>query len=420
VKPSVLLGSSHRWALAARLGMAFKGHGCEVSAVCAEGHPLRFVSGLNDIYSYSTFTPLKSLKAAIEDANPLMIVPCDDLVVSQLYALHAEEPSLRKLIEFSLGNPETWPILQSRARLMETANSIGIRTPKNCVVEAEGQIAAWPDESVVLKRDGSLGGRGVAIAHNRKDAINEYRKISSKIKLVSAIKRHLIDRDAHAYWVWRRQSEAIVTMQEFIPGNPANTMIVCNGGEVLASITVEVLRTTGETGAASVVRLIENEEIEMASCRLAKKLMLHGFHGLDFMIARGDDEHPRGAAYLIELNSRCTQLGHLNLHGRGDLAGHLSNMMFDAIGAKAPSLNTTRELFKGETVALFPQAVRTNPNNPYIKTGYHDVPAGQPALVQELMQEIWPHRQWTSRLYHRLFPSVAAKEVQYDGELVHQ
>jgi serine phosphatase RsbU (regulator of sigma subunit) len=45
-----------------------------------------------------------------------------------------------------------------------------------------------------------------------------------------------------------------------------------------------------------------------------------------------------GAAYLIELNPRCTQLGHLRLPGQGDLAG----VLIPNSQAKIPPLSISR------------------------------------------------------------------------------
>ena len=95
-------------------------------------------------------------------------------------------------------------------------------------------------------------------------------------------------------------------------------MIACWQGEVLGIVTVEVITSQGATGAATVVRLIRNEELRGQQPLLTRKFGLSGFHGLDFMIDGADQRR-----YLIELNPRSTQLGHLRLSEQGDLAGAL-------------------------------------------------------------------------------------------------
>ena len=108
-------------------------------------------------------------------------------------------------------------------------------------------------------------------------------------------------------------------MQEFIPGRPANTLMACQDGKVLGLVTVEVLFANSLTGSALAAQLVENDEIRTAAERIAGRLQLSGFHGLDFVIEEGT-----GHAYLIELNPRCTQLGHLQVGSQGDLAGVLA------------------------------------------------------------------------------------------------
>jgi len=156
-----------------------------------------------------------------------------------------------------------------------------------------------------------VGGTGVVIARSLPEALSAFRKLSQPVGGSVAWKRWLINRDPIALWSWKKREPATITMQAFIPGRPANTMFACWGGEVLAIVSVEVITAQGLTGAATVVRLVQNKEIEEAARKLAKKFNLNGFHGLDFVF-----EENSGAAYLIELNPRTTQLGHLRLPGK--------------------------------------------------------------------------------------------------------
>jgi len=219
-----------------------------------------------------------------------------------------------------------------------------------------------------------------------------------------AWKRWLINRDPLALWSWRRRETPSVTIQQYIPGRPANTMFACWQGKILAIVTVEVITAQGATGAATVVHLIQNEEITRAATLLAEKFQLTGFHGLDFVL-----ENKTGAAYLIELNPRSTQLGHLLLPGQGNLAG--------AIAARLLQKNITEpkseDAIQGNTVAFFPQAFNWNPRSPFLRTGYHDVPWEEPALLRELLRPSWPERQLLHRIYHAIRPLKKLEEVKF-------
>ena len=184
-------------------------------------------------------------------------------------------------------------------------------------------------------------------------------------------------------------------------------MIACWQGEVLASVTVEVLASQGATGAATVVRFLQHDEIEQASRKLANQLKLSGFFGLDFIL----EAAPKNAApnaFLIELNPRCTQLGHLVRPHQADLAGVLAVRATDKRIEDVPILHP----IENQVVAFFPQAQAWNPQNPYLTHGFHDVPLEAPALVAELKLEEWPYRQLPARLYHHFFPPRSNAESQ--------
>ena len=83
-------------------------------------------------------------------------------------------------------------------------------------------------------------------------------------------------------------------------------------------VSVAVIAADGPTGAAIIVQRIMSEQLKEIAQRLIKPLQLSGFYGLDFMI-----EEKTGTPYLIEMNPRCTQLGHLEFPDQCSLAGSL-------------------------------------------------------------------------------------------------
>jgi len=408
--PAVLLGASRWYPLSVRLAMAFIRHGVSVAAICPRGHPLRLVRGIQALYRYRCLDSLASLKSAIESARPDFVVPCDDGVVLQLHALHAQEPALRPLIERSLGQADGYPIIDSRYQLLCLAGELGIRIPPMRAVNSEADLTYGRETDVVLKTDGSMGGEGIAIAHSQAEAAAAYLRLSKPFTAEVALKRLLINHSPLALWMWQRHEKPRIILQQFIPGRPANTMIACWRGEMLASVTVEVLNSQGATGAATVVRLIRHEEIEEAARRLTQRLMLTGFYGLDFILEPSQGQ--RGAAYLIELNPRCTQLGHLCLQRQGDLAGIFSARLQDS--APGPTENDIDDPIESDTIAFFPQALLWDPQSPYLHSAYHDVPWESPELVRELLLEEWPYRQRAARIYHRYRPPAVQKAVQFE------
>lgn len=386
--------------------MAFLRRGCRVSALCPPGHPLRLISGIEAVYTYRSLDSMQALRSAIAAAKPDLIVPCDDGVVWQLHGLHAREIEMRAVIERSLGPAEHYPTVRSRGILLQTAEQLGIRVPRTQNIDSEAELQSWPQETPgVLKLDGTWGGSGVVIVQSRTEAIGAFRRLATPFSVGLMLKRWLINRDLLAVWSLHGRAQATVSIQQYIPGRPANTMMACWNGEMLGLVTVEVLSAQGATGAATVVRIVDNPEIERAARLLAFRLQLTGFHGLDFVI-----EEETGAAYLIELNPRSTQLGHLRIAGQGDLA----SMVAERLGARAES-EEIADCGVGDAVAFFPQTFIWNPRSSYLRTAYHDVPWEEPKLVRDLMETWWPDRQPLSRLYHHFRPPRRAMEVKFEN-----
>jgi len=401
----VLVCATMWWPLSARLSMALIAHGCRVSAVCPPGHPLRYISGVEAVYPYRGLGSIESLRKAIATSQPDLIVPGDDGVVWQLHELHAKVPELRGLIEKSLGSSEGYATIRSRGAFLQRAAEIGIRVPDTRTIASASDLNYLAEnEPSVLKLDGTWGGSGVAIARSKAEAVAAFRKLSQPMGIGTSCKRFLVNRDPLALWSWGKREKPRVTAQQFVSGRPANTMFACWEGEVLGIVTVEVLAAQGSTGAATVVRIVRNGEIETAARLLAKELKLSGFHGLDFMI-----ENSTGAAYLIELNPRCTQLGHLPVAGQGDLAGLIAARL-SGVAAVMPCKD---ECIQGDTVAFFPQTFTWNPASVYLVRGYHDVPWEEPELVRQLIKKPWPERQWLSRVYHHFRVTKRQDEVRF-------
>lgn len=400
---NVLLVSSIRWPLTAKVALAFLRHGCKVEAVCPQDHPLSFVSGVSRVYPYHGLGSLASLYAAITSARPDLVIPCDDSVVWQLHELHRTKPELQPLLERSLGAAAGYETVACRAKLMEIARELHIRAPQTVEVKDAADLRAWFSEpnlsansgvvSGVLKLDWTCGGAGVQIVHSLAEAEQGLALLHRPATVMTALGRWLLIHDALAYWKWKNHKQPVVTLQQFVVGRPANAMLACREGKVLGMVTVEVLCAQSATGTALVVRQIDNDEIRRAAEQLAERLHLSGFHGLDFMI-----EDATGYAYLIELNPRLTQLGHLQIAAQGDLVGILCGASHEV-----PSAHN-KTFIRGETIAFFPEAIFSNANPRYLDTSYIDVPWEEPKLVIELMRRDWRDRGLLARLYRALRP----------------
>src|ERR1700676_4172805 len=191
-QPSVLIAAAKWWPLSARLAVALQRHGCQVRAVCPTRHPLAHVSGLLQTYRYGGIFLLSSLRRALLECRPDVVIPCDDGVVAQLHVLHQLDPSLRSLIERSLGPPDSFSVVASRYRLLNAAVELGIRVPRTRRVEKTKDLESWHEDiasAAVLKVDGESGGNGVRIVHSLGESLAAYRELRVPCNSATAWKR---------------------------------------------------------------------------------------------------------------------------------------------------------------------------------------------------------------------------------------
>lgn len=381
MKPSVLIAATSRWVPTARLAMALSQAGFLVDAVCPARHPLGKIRALRQAYPYRGLTPLTSFAHAIAAAEPDLIVPGDDLATLHLQRLHQRAEShseLRRLIENSLGRAESFPTVQARTAFMELAEFAGVRVPKTAVIENAAALKKWVARMgfpAVLKANGTSGGDGVRIVRTLEEAERAFASLAAPPRLSRALKRAVVDRDKTLLWPWLRQRSSVVNAQEFVAGREATSAVACWKGRVLGSLHFEVVNKRDSAGPSSVVRVIENAEMSAVSEEMAGRLGLSGLHGFDFMV-----EAHTGNAYLIEINPRATQVGHLTLGPGRDLPAAL----YAAVSGHA--VQAAPRVTENDTIALFPQEWMRDVESPFLRAAYHDVPWEEPELLQACLR----------------------------------
>jgi hypothetical protein len=402
--PRILLAETSRWACGHRLAIVLANAGCEVSAVCpAYDHPLLKTRAVRRALPYSGLDPVDSLTAAIAATLPDFVIPCDDLAVHHLHELHTRKHRSEKtlndipeLIERSLGPPRSYGVTSSRKELLRIARELGLLTPDTSELSTLDDIAGWQAEHSlpwVLKIDRTWGGRGVRVAKTCEEAGKLFYEMKGLFSDLRAMKQLIVNDDP----IWIRpasdRSRPEITVQQYIEGRPANCAVVSWQGEVLAGISVEAVDTQGSTGPATVVRVIDNPGMMQCAEKLARRLGLSGFFGLDFMI-----EAATGAPYLIEMNPRSTPVCHLQLgHGRDMVAALCARLSGEPLHEQ-PSVT------QNDLIAYFPQAWHRE--SAYLAASYQDIPQGEPELVEMLMKAV-TNRRWRARVFGVALPHFA-------------
>jgi hypothetical protein len=394
--PKILLTDTNRWPLGPRLAMGFASMGCELAVICpSPRHPASKTSAVRQTLPYVGAQPLASLRRAIEAFEPDIILPLCDRSVQHLHELYAVETAhgrvesrITSLIEYSLGDPESFQFVSSRYQLLQVARAEGIRAPDMIAIDSAAELELWCAQTQppwVIKADGSWGGRGVRIAKTVREARRDWFELSQRPGLVELVKRLSLNRDRG--WIlsdWRRARPRVI-VQSHIHGRPANCAVVSWKGKVLAGIAVEVIQAQGPTEPAMVVEVVEGSEMLRAAEVLTKHLNLSGFFGLDFMIEEGT-----GLPYLIEMNPRCTPPCPVPLGSGRDLAAALLAKVTGGVLKERPAATDKSKITYfpanwGNSL-LRPEMIDTH-------TTYYDIPDGEPGLVEELLNP------WSARSY---------------------
>jgi Carbamoyl-phosphate synthase L chain, ATP binding domain len=380
-KPVVLVVTTDRWYPTVRLAMALTKAGFLVEALCPPGHPLSKISTISRMHKYNGLRPLASLTKAIERAKPKLIIPADDLATGQLHQFYFQQKKLQReqqfceLVKRSLGAEDGYAVVSDRGAFMRVAEEEGIRVPKTAVVASNDELRMYVDSMglpLVLKSNGSSGGDGVKVVHTLEEAERTLRKLKAPPLLARAIKHAALDRDLTLLVPSISRRQRVVNAQAFINGREATSTIACWNGVVLAALHFEVLQKMNSTGHATVLRLIQHQEMSSAAEKICKRLKLSGLYGLDFML-----QTRTGSAFLIEINPRTTQVGHLTLGTGRDLPASL----YAALAGT--ELHDGIKVTEKDIIVLFPHEWARDPQSEFLLRGYHDVPWEEPALVSD-------------------------------------
>jgi hypothetical protein len=364
--------------------------------VCPKSHPARKTKAVRRTHVYRGLAPLTSFAHAISITKPDFVVSADDLATQHLHRLHAREKRngnvgspISALIERSLGSPESFPIVNARAAFMDLAHREGLHVPSTRVIRNIEDLRTWvacTGLPTVLKADGTSGGDGVRIAHTLSEAERFFRELQAPPLLARAAKRALVDQDKTLVWPSILRRRPVVNAQAFVAGREATSAIACWKGTVLASLHFEVVNKASSRGHATVVRVIENAEMSAAAEAMTRRLNLSGLYGFDFML-----EAETESAYLVEINPRSTQVGHLTLGPGRDLPAALSAALSGKAVKEAPKVT------EKDTIALFPQEWIRDAESPFLRSAYNDVPLQEPELIRDCVSNYQKQSAWYSK-----------------------
>ena len=313
------------------------------------------------------------LRQVAREWLPDLILPLDDTSAWLLRSLATDRSvsaALRDRLEMSLGEPSGYAAAVCRLEFMNVAQALNLRKPHHCeATSLEAAIATaekW-GYPLVIKAEHTSGGAGVVIARNAQELSDRHRWGLGKWF------RQVVKNQVYNLAGFRDAGRAAVMLQSYVPGIPAFRTVAAWKGRVLTGVSFVAEQIHPRpTGASTVIRQIENAEMDRAADRITAALGISGFVSYDFIVDRHD-----GAAWLIEVNPRCTGSTHLGRLWNLDVCGALSALLKGTSTAPLPSP------IRPAAVALFPKELERDPDSIYVRSPaiYHDIPIDEPDLL---------------------------------------
>ncbi|PWC33168.1 hypothetical protein TSO352_21810 [Azospirillum sp. TSO35-2] len=348
---------------AARMPYALKAAGFRVFAVCPKNALLQFSDFLDGGRVFAETPNVDDLITVIAstaiECRPDIIIACDGRADDTL-ALAAQRVNggggedaawVRRIIGrwYGGGGPRE----SLRSLCVEMVASAGIRTPRQMAIDDRTSAAdlAPLGTPLIVKRDNSSAGCGVAKAESAQDAI------ARMADLRIAGPRTEGDGDGTA-------GHARIVAQEFVSGPSASVSFSALDGRMLEAFPYRVLHHQPEPfGPSSAIEIGNHPALLDMAQRVVALLGFSGFGGIDAILP--DDG---SAPVFLEVNTRPTQTTHL-----GSLIGaDLCRAMACALTGQPyqSDFDPTRRL----SMALFPGEWIRDRNSPYLTRFYHDVP----------------------------------------------
>lgn len=352
---TVLLTTTMDWPFPAQLAGAFAAAGARVEALCPQNSALSVSRHPRRSYRHQALSPDASLKSAIAQSQPDLVIPCDDLAA--------------EIAQRVRGTSD----LSNRHDFLVRAATAGAPVAKSMALTGEDGVATAIQTfglPLVLKCDHSWGGAGVIIAHTRQEALAAFRRFSKSSRLRD-LARFIRRKEAHFLSRALIPVAPAISAQAFITGHPATSSIACWRGEVVAANHFDVLVTSVSTGPACVIARRDCAWMQETARIIARTFDLSGLFGLDYVRDR------EGRVHLLEINARATPTAHLML--QQDLPAALLKSAGFTARIRPPV--TSRD-----EVAIFPREWLRDPASPWLKNAFHDVPWDDPDVVRACVQ----------------------------------
>lgn len=298
------------------------------------------------------------LRILAEDFGAYCVLAGDDVAFGALARLMepaAQEKlsaATRAMLARSMPDAKTAALLASdHDFILAQQDSTACRSPRTIGAPTADEAVRFAQAHgypVVVKRSGFASGMGVKICADEP---------ALRTALEAAVR-----------------SGAGFVLQEFVTGRVYGATVSGVKGRALAAIAFEKHRVSSENGPTSVALFDPRADILAHAKELFERYGLNGYAGFDYII------DAQGRARFIEINPRVMPTGHFDEHFGVDLTGAF---LAGIRGAPPPPVHEPLNRY----VALFPNEWMRDPDSVFLRTGFHDVPWHDPAVLAAMIDK---------------------------------
>src|SRR5262249_3558013 len=146
--------------------------------------------------------------------------------------------------ETSLGDGAHFQTVEEKSRVLAALDPVQVRMPKRMPVANRTDLeAAFRELSapIVLKRDRTWGGQGVAICRSLDEADEALGRLQRKPSIRAALGRLFWRREGSALGEHFSRQAPVIEAEQYIEGEPANCVAACWKGKIVAALSVSVI-----------------------------------------------------------------------------------------------------------------------------------------------------------------------------------
>lgn len=372
----LMVSTASRWLGTARMPRSLAKAGFEVALLAPRGSLAlhsRFVSRSGVLRDESTpMQWLLSLVAMINDVEPRLVIPCDEVAIRLLFELVRNPPRhlggdagarITRLVRESLGDAAHYETSIDKTLLPRAAQAMGVPVPLHAVADTVDQAVAQATTlgyPIVLKRRYGFASQGIAIV----DGPDGLRPAADVL-----LRPMQLDLGV------RRPPQLLV--QAFVDGPMLSQTMVAWDGVPLAGFSRqrEVKFTPGK-GASAVVRLRKTPAIRDYTERLCRAFGMSGFFSVQF-IEPTDGSPP----LLLEINRRIVTFMHTDEYCGVDLCGAL----FQRLAGMLQTLPSDMPDDAKGVIVSFPREWLRDPESRWLREHPSDIPWDDPQVFEAML-----------------------------------